>query len=175
MQIDQFDEAFKKLSETLEMISETKNKQELYKQQATILFFRGFCLRKQGAWETALEDQEKSFKLFEEIRDFFNTSRVLLETGHLYEIMNNYEPARICYMDGYRHSRRAEDKIGMACASEHLGRLEYRVQMFPQAVKNLEEAKKLYILMGERAKANAIESDLEDAKASLAYQANTRK
>ncbi|MGK7899028.1 MAG: tetratricopeptide repeat protein [Xenococcus sp. (in: cyanobacteria)] len=175
MQIDQFDEAFKKFSNALEMISETKNKQELYKQQATILFLRGFCLRKQGFWETALEDQEKSFKLFEKVRDFFNTARVLLETGHLYEVMNNYEPARIYYMDAYRHSRRAKDKIGMACASEHLGRLEYRVQMFPQAVKNLEEAKKLYILMGERAKANAIESDLEDAKASLVYQANTRR
>ena len=174
MRKEQFGEAFDKLSTALEMLSETqaKNTEELNKQQATILFLRGFCLRKQGDWETALKDQEQSFKLFENIRDFFNTARVLLEMGHLYEVMNNYEPARIYYMDAYRHSRRAKDKRGMASASEQLGRLEYRVRMFPQAVKDLEEARKLYISVGESTKATAIASELEDAKASLVYQAN---
>lgn len=70
--------------------------------------------------------------------------------GHLFEVMNNYEDARLHYMDAYRLYRRAEDKHGMALASENLGRLEYRVRMFAQAVQNLEEARRLYISVGDR-------------------------
>jgi tetratricopeptide (TPR) repeat protein len=174
MHEEQFSEAFDKLSSALEMLSETKDTKLLCKQRATILFLSGFCLRKQGDWDAALKQQEQSFKLFEKIKDFFNTARVLLEKGHLYEVMNNYEDARICYMDAYRHSRLAEDKNGMASASEQLGRIEYRVRLFPQAVKNLEEARKLYITLGKHTKATAIQSDIEDAKAGLIYQNNKK-
>ena len=172
MHEEQFSEAFDKLSSALERLSETKDTKLLCKQRATILFLRGFCLRKQGEWNVSIKEQEQSFELFEKIKDFFNTARVLLEKGHLYELMNNYEDARISYMDAYHHSRRAKDKNGMASASEHLGRIEYRVRMFPQAVKNLEEARKLYISLGKHTKASAIQSDIEDAKAALIYQKN---
>jgi hypothetical protein len=47
--------------------------------------------------------------------------------------------------------------------------------MFSQAVQDLEEARKLYISVGNRTKAATIESDLETAKASLAYQAASEK
>ena len=78
---------------------------------------------------------------------------------------------RDSYIDAYRLYRRAEDKLGMAQASENLGRLEYRVRMFSQAVQNLEEARRLYISVGDRVRAKTIDSDLESAKASLDYQA----
>jgi hypothetical protein len=58
----------------------------------------------------------------------------------------------------------------MALASENLGRLEYRVRMFSQAIQNLEEARRLYISIGNRVRARTIDSDLESAKASLEYQ-----
>ena len=174
MHEEQFSEAFDKLSSALERLSETKDTKLLCKQRATILFLRGFCLRKQGEWNVSIKEQEQSFELFEKIRDFFNTARVLLEKGHLYELMNNYEDARISYMDAYHHSRRAKDKNGMASASEHLGRIEYRVRMFPQAVKNLEEARKLYISLGKHTKATAIQSDIEDAEAALIDQKNKK-
>jgi tetratricopeptide (TPR) repeat protein len=174
MHEEKFSEAFDKLSSVLEMLSEVKDTKLLCKQRATILFLSGFCLRKQGDWDAALKEQEQSFKLFEQIKDFFNTARVLLEKGHLYEVMNNYEDARICYMDAYRHSRLAKDENGMAVASEQLGRIEYRVCLFPQAVKNLEEARKLYITLGKHTKATAIQSDIEDAKAGLIYQTNKK-
>jgi hypothetical protein len=78
-------------------------------------------------------------------------------------------------MDAYRLYRRAEDKNGMALASENLGRLEYRVRMFPQAVQDLEEARTLYISVGDRIKATTIESDLEAARASLDFQVAINK
>jgi tetratricopeptide (TPR) repeat protein len=170
MDKEQFKEAEEKLSKALEMLSKTEETKELWRQQGTILFMRGFCLRKQERWPEAMKDQEDAFKLFEKLRDDEGMARTLLEIGHLFEVMNNYEDARLHYMDAYSLYRRAGDKHGMALASENLGRLEYRVRMFPQAVQDLEEARMLYILLGERVKATSIDSDLEDAKASLAYQ-----
>ena len=43
-----------------------------------------------------------------------------------------------------------------------------------KAVKNLEEARKLYITLGKHTKATAIQSDIEDAKAGLIYQTNKK-
>jgi len=42
--------------------------------------------------------------------------------------------------------------------------------MLSQAIQNLEEAKRLYISIGDRVKAAAIDSDLDDAKTSFSYQ-----
>jgi len=171
MDKEQFKEAEEKLSKALEILSKAEETKELWRTQGTILFMRGFCLRKQERWPEALQDQERSFELFEKLRDHIGEARTLLEIGHLFEVMNTYEDARLYYMDAYSQYRLAEDKHGMALASENLGRLEYRVRMFPQAIQDLEEARTLYISLGERVKATSIESDLEDAKSSLAYQA----
>jgi len=175
MSQERYNEAAEKLSNALILILEADTAKELKRQTATILFLRGFCLRKQELWEEALQDQEQAFRLFEELRDYAGEAQTFLEMGHLFEVMNNYEDARLHYMDAYRLYRRAEDKHGMALASENLGRLEYRVRMFSQAVQDLEEARKLYISVGNRTKAATIESDLETAKASLAYQAASKK
>ena len=95
--------------------------------------------------------------------------------GYLLEVMNNYEDARLHYMDAYRLYRRGGSKRGMALASENLGRLEFRVRLFSQAVEDLEEARKLYISQGEREKAAALESDLKDAQASLIAHRSSEK
>jgi tetratricopeptide (TPR) repeat protein len=171
MSKERFSEAADKLSTALTLISETDDIKELKRQKATILFLRGFCLRKQELWEEALEDQEEAFRLFEKLRDYIGEAHTFLEMGHLFEVMNNYEHARLHYIDAYRLYRRAEDEHGMAQASENLGRLEYRVRMFSQAIQNLEEAKRLYISVGDRVRARTIDSDLESAKSSLEYQA----
>jgi tetratricopeptide (TPR) repeat protein/Cdc6-like AAA superfamily ATPase len=170
MSQEQFPEATGRLSSVLTLLSEMESTRELKRQQATVLFLRGFCLRKRELWEDALQDQQKSFQLFEELRDYVSEAHTLLEMGHLFEVMNNYEDARLHYMDAYRLYRRAGDRRGMALSNENLGRLEYRVRLLPQAVQDLEEAMKLYISFGDRTKAAAIESDLESARASLVYQ-----
>jgi len=173
MSQEQFGEAVKRLSEAISLLGEMELAKECKQQKAIVLFLRGFCLRKQGLWEEALQDQEQSFQIFDELRDYVGEAHTSLEMGHLFEVMNNYEDARLCYMDAYRLYRRAEDKRGMASASENLGRLEYRVRMLSQAVQDLEEARKLYISVGDRTKAATIDSDLEAARASLAYQATS--
>ena len=166
----QFEPAENKFSKALEILSEAEDTHEQRGQHATILFQRGFCLRNQERWEEALIDLENAFHLFEELKDFGAEARVLLEMGHIYGVMNNYEEARLHYMDAYRLYRRANNKSGMAMASESLGQLEFVVRMFPQAIQDLEEARQLYIQLGERGAASAIESNLEDAKASFSHQ-----
>jgi tetratricopeptide (TPR) repeat protein len=166
----QFEPAENKFSKALEILSEAEDTHEQRGQHATILFQRGFCLRNQERWEEALIDLENAFHLFEELKDFGVEARVLLEMGHIYGVMNNYEEARLHYMDAYRLYRRANNKSGMAMASESLGQLEFVVRMFPQAIQDLEEARQLYIQLGERGAASAIESNLEDAKASFSHQ-----
>ncbi len=173
MSQERFIEAADKFSDVLTLFSEVVETKELQRQKATILFLRGYCLRKQGLWEDALLDQEKSFQLFEVLRDYVGEGHAFMEMGHLFEIMNNYEDARLHYMDAYRLYRRAQDKHGMALASENLGKLEYRVRMFEQAVQDLGEARELYLALGDRGKALAIESDIEDATASLTYRTSS--
>ena len=165
-----FSEAATKLSEALIILDEMGVAKECDRQRATVFFLRGFCLRKQGFWEEALQDQEHSFRIFENLRDYVGEAHTFLEMGYLFEVMNNYEDARLHYIDAYRLFRRADDKRGMASASENLGRLEYRVRMLSQAIQDLEEAKRLYISIGERTKAAAIDTDLDDAKTSFSYQ-----
>lgn len=172
MSQEQFREAADSLSNALSLLLAMKATENWKRQRATVLFLRGFCLRKQELWENALQDQNDSFLLFDQLHDFEGEAHTFLEIGHLYEVMNNYEDARLHYMDAYRLYRRAEDKLGMASASENLGRLEYRVRMFSQSVQDLEEARSLYILMGDRTKAAIIESDLDSARASLSYQSS---
>jgi tetratricopeptide (TPR) repeat protein len=171
MSQEQFGEAVNRFSDALSLLGEMELTKECKRQRATILFLRGFCLRKQGLWEEALQDQDQSFQLFEELRDYVGEAHTFLEIGHLFEVMNNYEDARLHYIDAYRLYRRAENKHGMALASENLGRLEYRVRMLSQAVQDLEEARRLYISIGDRTKAATIDSDLDAARASLVYQA----
>ncbi len=94
----------------------------------------------------------------------------MLEIGFLYEFMNSYEDARLHYTDSYRLYKKIADKGGMANAVEHLGMLEFRVRMYPQAIENLEEARSLYTELGERDKVSRLEIDLVDAKAGLQQQ-----
>jgi len=173
MESEKFDDAEEKLTNALDLLSEMEKVGDVNRQKAIISFLRGFCLRKQGLWERALKDQEISFQLFEALKDFVGEAHSFLEMGYLYEIMNNYEDARLHYMDAYRLYRRGGDKHGMALASENLGKLEYRVRMFAQAVQDLGEARDLYLALGDRGKALAIESDMEDATASLTYRTSS--
>jgi len=170
MSQEHFGKAAEKLASALEVLAGAEETSELHRQRATILFLRGLCLRKQERWEEALKDQEQSSRLFDKLKDYLGEAHTFLEMGHLFEVMNSYEDARLHYMDAYRLYRRAQDRRGMALASENLGRLEYRVRMLPQAVQDLEEAKQLFMSLGDQAKATSIESDLQDAKASLAHQ-----
>jgi len=171
MKQDRFGGAAVKFTNALELLPDDERTTEIQRQRAVILSMRGICLRRLEQWEEALKDQEQALQLFESVRDFGGEARSLLEMGHLFELMNNYEDARLHYMDAYRLYRRAGDRHGMAMASEHLGRLEFRVRMLPQAVEDLEEARDLLVQLGERGRVSAIESELEDARAMLAHQA----
>ncbi len=167
---EQFKEATGKLTSALRQFNEMEEAQSLQYQKATLFFLRGFCLREQGIWEEAMSDQEKAFKLFEELGKFSDEARTLVEMGHLFEVMNNYEDARISYIDAYRLYKRVKEDNGMAYSSEHLGRLEYRVRLLPQALENLEIARNLYLSLGLKAKASSLENDISDVKSSLAHE-----
>ena len=171
MKQEQSSEAAARFTSALELLPDDDKSPEVRRHQAVILSMRGICLRRQEQWEEALKDQERALQLFERVQDFSGEARSLLEMGHLFELMNNYEDARLHYMDAYRLYRRADDRRGMAAVSEHLGRLEFRVRMLPQAVEDLEEARDLWEQLGERGKVAVIEADLEDARAMLTHQA----
>jgi len=171
MKQEQFSEAAARFTSALELLPDDDKSPEVQRHRAVILSMRGICLRRQEQWEKALKDQEQAFELFEGVRDFGGEARSLLEMGHLFELMNNYEAARLHYMDAYRLYKRVGDLQGMAAASEHLGRLELRVRLLPQAVDDLEEARNLWVQLGERGRVATIEADLEDARAMLTHQA----
>jgi len=171
MKREQFSEAVVRFTNALDLLSDDHKAPEVQRQRAVILSMRGICLRRLEQWEEALKDQEQALHLFERVRDFGGEARSSLEMGHLFELMNNYEDARLHYMDAYRLYRRADDRHGMATTSEHMGRLEFRVRMLPQAVEDLEEARDLWVQLGERGRVAAIELELEDARAMLAHQA----
>jgi tetratricopeptide (TPR) repeat protein len=171
MKQEQFSKAVAKFTSALELLPDDDKSPEVQRHRAVILSMRGICLRRQEQLEEALKDQEQALHLFESVRDFGGEARSLLEMGYLLELMNNYEDARLHYMDAYRLYRRAGDRHGMATASEHLGRLEFRVRMPPQAVEDLEEARDLWEQLGEHGRVAAIKADLEDARAMLAHQA----
>jgi tetratricopeptide (TPR) repeat protein len=113
-----------------------------------------------------LRDQEKACNLFLGITDFQGAGHTQLETGLLYEIMNNYEDALISYIDSYQLYKKAEDRHGMAVASESQGRLAFRVGELAEAIKNLEESRSLYNLLGEHAKVRALMEELEEVYAA---------
>jgi tetratricopeptide (TPR) repeat protein len=165
----QFDSAAHKLGDALNLLVDD-GKEEYKRQKATILFLRGLCLREQQLWEFAILDQEQAFELYATLKDLVGQAHVLLEIGYLYEFMNSYEDARLHYTDAYRLYKKVDEKKGLASAAEHLGTLEFRVRMYPQAVENLEKARKLYIELGERDKASSLDADIIDAKAGLREQ-----
>ncbi|GAH53669.1 unnamed protein product, partial [marine sediment metagenome] len=117
-----------------------------------------------------MTDLREASRLFEELEDFGGEARAVLEMGHIHGVMNNFDEARLDYMDAYRLYRRRQNKSGMAQASESLGKLEFGIRMLTQAIEDLKEARRLYRDLGERGAATSVESYLEDAKASLARQ-----
>lgn len=167
MNEEQHEVAVEKLSIALKTLEQTCAPHNIGRQKATISFLKGYSLRKLGFWTEAVQYQQQAFKLFEAIKDYIGEARALLEIGFLYELMNNYEDSRLYYIDAYRLYKKAGSKDGMATVSENLGRLEYRVRLLPQAIENLSEAHRLYISLGEKNKASALEADLENAKADL--------
>lgn len=170
MERQRFDEATARFTDALQLLSDDEKTEETQRQRAVILSLRGICLRHLERWEEALVDQGQAFSLFERVKDVSGEARSVLEMGHLFELMNNYEESRLHYMDAYRLYKRTGDARGMAAASEHLGRLEFRTRMPAQAVQDLEEARSLWIQVGEQGRVTAIEADLEDARAMLAHQ-----
>jgi tetratricopeptide (TPR) repeat protein len=170
MKQERFNEAVAIFTKALGLLPDDRKASEIHRQRAVILSMRGICFRQLGKWEEAIKDHERSLQLFERLRDYGGEGRSLLEMGYLFELMNNYEDSRLHYMDAYRLYRRAGIVKGMATASEHLGRLEYRVRMLPQAVNDLQEARDLWAQLGERGRVTAIETEMEDVKAMLAHQ-----
>lgn len=161
-----FPDARSRLTAALTMTGPA-NKESTSRVVAVLMSMRGTCWRQEEHWDEAYADQMEALRLFHSIKDYVGMAWASLELGHLLELMNNYEDSRLRYIDAYRLYKRSKNPRGIAEASERLGRLEFRVRLLPQAIESLTTARNLWSQMGERERAQTIDSDLEDARTLL--------
>lgn len=156
------------------LLDPNKGEEEL--RRYTELGFRlGLCLKQDGRWPEALEQQEENVSGYKELGNPYGKASAYLEIGHIYEMMNIYDLALLYYGEAYYLYQQAieEDRDeavcqlaqrGMADAKEALGDLEFQLKVLPQALTDLEEAAKLYITLDMPGKAAIIRQTLERAQ-----------
>jgi tetratricopeptide (TPR) repeat protein len=127
---------------------------------AEIGYRLGVCLRLDGQWALAAEQQEESFLQFKKLHDFLGQGRAYLEIARTYQAMNSYDLAMLYYRDAYRLFRRAGDLILAAKAKEELGRLEYYLRILKPAITDWEDAARLYEQADRPGKVAIIRQDL---------------
>jgi len=77
-------QAYSKVLEQFDSIKLTEDEQRLY---AEINYRLGVCLRLDGQWGQAVEQQEEIFRQFKELRDFHGQGRAYLEIARAYQAM----------------------------------------------------------------------------------------
>jgi tetratricopeptide (TPR) repeat protein len=132
---------------------------------AEIGYRLGVCLRLDGQWALAAEQQEESFLQFKKLHDFLGQGRAYLEIARAYQAMNSYNLAMLYYRDAYRLFRRAGNLKLAAKAKEKLGRLEYYLRILELAIADWEDAARLYEQVGQTGKVAIIRQDLAQAQA----------
>jgi len=125
----------------------------------------GTCLRLDGQWGPAVEQQEDTFRQFKKLRDFHGQGRAYLEIARAYQAMNSYDLAALYYRDAHRLFRRAGDVMLAATAKEELGNLEYYLHVLKPAMADWEEAARLYEQAGRPGKVAIIRQNLAQVQA----------
>jgi tetratricopeptide (TPR) repeat protein len=142
---------------------------------AEVGFRLAVCLKRAGAWSEALERQEQNVVAYKALGDLRGKANAYVEMGHIYQMMNLFDPALLYYSEAYYLYRQVaqettvattgrEARLGMATAREALGDLEFQLRMVPQAIADLEEAHRLYQELDLPGKAAVVGQTLEDAR-----------
>ncbi|MGH9764969.1 MAG: tetratricopeptide repeat protein, partial [Blastocatellia bacterium] len=137
-------------------------------QHADLKFHLGICLRNADRLREALAQQAGALDILGLSGDLKARADVLMEIALLQHLLNNYEEAWLRYLDSYRLYRRADNgagyKLGMAAASEALGMLEFYARMLPQAIRDLEDARDIYLSLDLKGKSSLVEETLNAAR-----------
>lgn len=125
----------------------------------------GVCLRLDGQWGPAVEQQGKAFRQFKKLRDFKGQGRAYLEIARAYQAMNSYDLAILYYRDAYRLFKRAGDGALAATAVEEVGNLEYYLRLLDLATVDWEEAARLHDQANRPGKAAIVRQNLAQVQA----------
>jgi len=144
--------------------------------RATEVNFRlALCLKQAGAWSEALKLQQENATAYKELGNPQGKANAYMEIGHIYQMMNLFDPALLYYAEAYylycqaaagagNDDERRSAQYGMANAKESLGTLEFQLNLLPQAIPDLQEAQQLYRELDRPDKADAVGRTLQDAR-----------
>jgi tetratricopeptide (TPR) repeat protein len=155
--------AIQAYSQVLERFGYTKLTEDEQRLYAETNHRLGVCLRLDGQWRSAVEQQEETFRQFKKLRDFHGQGRAYLEIARAYQAMSSYDLAVLYYRDAHRLFRRAGDVTLAATAKEELGNLEYYLRILKPAMADWEEAAHLYEQAGRPGKVAIIRQNLAQA------------
>ena len=137
-----------------------------HRRYAEISHRLGVCLRLDGQWGQAVEQQEETFRQFKKLHDFHGQGRAYLETARAYQAMNSYDLAVLYYNDAYRLFKRAGDVALAATVREEMGNLKYYLRILKPAMTDWEEAARLYEQAGRPGKVAIIRQNLAQVQSS---------
>lgn len=157
--------AIQAYSQVLERFGYTKLTEDEQRLYAETNHRLGVCLRLDGQWRSAVEQQEETFRQFKKLRDFHGQGRAYLEIARAYQAMNSYDLAVLYYRDAHRLFRRAGDVTLAATAKEELGNLEYYLRILKPATADWKEAVHLYEQAGRPGKVAIIRQNLAQVQA----------
>jgi tetratricopeptide (TPR) repeat protein len=160
--------------QTCELLDHAGSDQGLAR-SAEVGFHLALCLKQAGRWSEALKQQEANAAAYKKLGNPEGKANAYMEIGHIYQMMNLYDPALLYYGEAYYLYRQvaeeAEDETtrqtaqqGMANAKESLGNLEFQLKVLPKGIADLEDARKLYLDLDMPSKAAIIAQTLEDAQ-----------
>ncbi len=156
-------QAYSRVLEQSDSIKLIEDGQKLY---AEINYRLGVCLRLDGQWGQAVEQQEETFRQFKKLRDFHGQGRAYLEIARAYQAMNSYDLAVLYYNDAYRLFKRAGDVALAATVREEMGNLKYYLRILKSAMTDWEEAARLYEQAGRPGKVAIIRQNLAQVQSS---------
>lgn len=160
--------------EAYDLLSPTMSEKELTR-SAELGFRLAVCLKQAGRWSEAIKQQEANIATYRKLNDLTGKANAYMEMGHIYQMMNLYDPALLYYGEAYYLYRQVAEtatdeaarrsaRHSMANAKESLGNLEFQLKVLPKGVTDLEEARALYLDLDIPGKATIISQTLEAAQ-----------
>jgi tetratricopeptide (TPR) repeat protein len=168
---ENWEAAIESYRQACELLSPAKSERELAR-SAEIGFRLALCLKQAGRWSEVIKQQEANIATYRKLGDLTGKANAYMEMGHIYQMMNLYDPALLYYGEAYYLYRQVAEaatddaarraaRHGMANAKESLGNLEFQLKVLPKGVTDLEEARALYLELGMPGKAAVISQTLE--------------
>ncbi len=155
------------------ILNPAENKEELHR-YAEISFRLALCLKQDGQWSKALDQQQDNVVMYGKLGHDYGKASAYLEIGHIYQMMNIYDLALLYYGEAYYLYRQAAETVdsnianeeaqyGMASSKESLGFLQFQLGIIPKALDDLNEAEQLYMRLKMIGKAEAIRQTVHNS------------